>query len=74
MIHKFTIHVGDRVTFESYNGLKLVNGRAVPEYTPRTGTAVMHGPAGWVLDMGGRHGMPTVAKPSSIISVRKRRK
>jgi hypothetical protein len=35
--------------------------------------AVMHGPAGWVLNMGGRHGMPAVAEPHRIISVRKRR-
>lgn len=70
---KHQINVGDRVTFQSYNGLKLVNGRAVPEYTPRTGTAVMLGPAGWVLNLGGRHGAPAVAEPSRIMSVRKRR-
>jgi hypothetical protein len=74
MTKTFTIRAGDRVTFESYNGLKLVNGRAVPEYTPKTGTAVMHGPAGWVLNMGGQHGTPAVAELHRVLSVRKRRR
>jgi hypothetical protein len=52
------IHAGDRVTVADRFG-KL-----------RTGRAVMLGPAGWVLNMGGRHGTPLVATPDSIVEVR----
>lgn len=37
----------------------------------RTGTAVMRGPAGWVLNMGGRHGTPAIASDDNITKVRK---
>jgi hypothetical protein len=33
----------------------------------RTGRAVMRGPAGWVLNMGGRHGTPAIASDPSIV-------
>jgi len=36
----------------------------------RTGTAVMRGPAGWVLNMGGRYGTPAVATDDTIVQVR----
>ena len=39
----------------------------------RTGTAVMRGPAGWVLDMGGRHGTPGIASDQNITRVRCKR-
>lgn len=35
----------------------------------RTGTAVMLGPHGWVLNMGGRHGTPHVVRPDTIVKV-----
>ena len=35
-----------------------------------TGRAVMRGPAGWVLNMGGRHGTPAIASPDNITAVR----
>ena len=55
------IRVGDRVT--------IVN-RFDQE---STGSAVMKGPHGWVLNMGGRHGTPAVATADNIVRVRKRR-
>jgi hypothetical protein len=40
----------------------------------RTGTAVMRGPAGWVLNMGGKHGTPAIASDDNITRVVKSRK
>jgi hypothetical protein len=57
------IRMGDRVTFWSYNG----RGRDGAEYTPRSGRAVMRGPAGWVLNMGGPHGRPGICGPDAFI-------
>lgn len=34
-----------------------------------TGTAVMRGPAGWVLNMGGRHGTPGIASAENVVKV-----
>ena len=39
----------------------------------RTGTAVMRGPAGWVLNMGGRHGTPGIATDDNVTKVKKAR-
>jgi hypothetical protein len=36
----------------------------------RTGRAVMKGPAGWVLNMGGRHGTPGIASDDNVTNVR----
>ena len=36
----------------------------------RTGRAVMRGPYGWVLNLGGRHGTPGIANTENIVSVR----
>lgn len=41
-----------------------------PHHQQRTGTAVMKGPYGWVLNLGGKHGTPGVATPSNVIMVR----
>ena len=30
----------------------------------------MRGPAGWVLNMGGKHGTPAIASPDNITAVR----
>lgn len=35
-----------------------------------TGRAVMRGPAGWVLNMGGRYGTPAIATDDNITKVR----
>jgi hypothetical protein len=40
----------------------------------RTGRAVMRGPAGWVLNMGGPHGTPGIADESNIVKIRIRTK
>lgn len=44
-----------------------------PQGQQRTGRAVMRGPHGWVLNMGGRHGTPAVASDTNIIRVRCKR-
>ena len=54
------IRPGDRVTIVNRFGQK------------RTGRAVMRGPHGWVLNMGGPHGTPAVATDETITGVTKR--
>lgn len=39
----------------------------------REGRAVMRGPGGWVLNMGGRHGTPAIATADNIVKVRRPR-
>jgi hypothetical protein len=51
------IRAGDRVTIVNRFGQR------------RTGRAVMRGPAGWVLNMGGPHGTPAIADNESIVKV-----
>jgi hypothetical protein len=51
------IHPGDRVTIMTPQGQR------------RTGRAVMRGPAGWVLNMGGRYGTPAIADERNIVAV-----
>jgi hypothetical protein len=55
------IRPGDRVTIEN------------PQKQERSGRAVMRGPAGWVLNMGGRYGTPGIATESNIVSISRRR-
>jgi hypothetical protein len=38
-----------------------------------TGRVVMRGPAGWVLNMGGRYGTPAIATPENVTKVVKSR-
>lgn len=38
--------------------------------TKRTGRAVMRGPYGWVLNMGGRHGTPGIATDDNVVAVK----
>ena len=56
-----SIRAGDRVTIVNRFGQE------------RTGRAVMRGPHGWVLNMGGRHGTPAVACEEVIVKVSKGR-
>lgn len=53
------IRHGDRVTIVNRFGQQ------------RTGRAVMRGPAGWVLNMGGPHGTPAIASPENVTRVKK---
>ena len=53
-----TISVGSRVTIVDRFGKE------------RTGRAVMRGPYGWVLNMGGKHGTPAIASADNVVSVR----
>lgn len=52
------IRAGDRVTIMT------------PHKQKHTGRAVMRGPYGWVLNMGGRHGIPAVATEANIVGVK----
>ncbi len=53
------IKFGDRVTIKNRFGQKA------------TGRAVLKGPHGWVLNMGGRYGTPAIATDSNIVMVKK---
>lgn len=64
-----SIRNGDKVTIQIPNGI----GRHGQEWKEATGRAVMRGPVGWVLNMGGRYGTPGVACVQNIVSVRKRK-
>jgi hypothetical protein len=50
---------GDRVTIVTRFGKEM------------TGRAVMLGPAGWILDMGGPHGRPMFASPGNVTRINK---
>jgi hypothetical protein len=61
------IRAGDRVTIFVYAG----RSRSGPEWKQKTGRAVMRGPAGWVLNMGGRFGTPGIAGPDNTVAIKK---
>lgn len=61
------IRHGDKVTILIPNGI----GRNGQEWKEKTGTAVMLGPAGWVLNMGGRYGTPGVATEKNFVRAKK---
>lgn len=52
-----SIRTGDRVTIVNRFGQKA------------TGRATLRGPAGWVLNMGGRYGTPAIADERNIVKV-----
>lgn len=70
-----SIKAGDRVRFLRPNGLKLVDGRAVPEYREAVGTAqrglIQASPGTVVVNMGGRFGTPACVTVDNLVSVRK---
>ena len=51
------IRPGDKVTI------------LTPHGQHRTGRVVMRGPAGWVLNLGGRYGTPGIADERNIVKV-----
>jgi hypothetical protein len=53
-----SIKPGSRVTIKTPQGQEF------------TGKAVMKGPYGWVLNMGGKHGRPGIASPENIVAVK----
>jgi hypothetical protein len=55
------IHIGDTVYFST------------PHTQEIKGRAVMKGPAGWVVNAGGKHGMPKVVSERNFIRLRKGR-
>jgi len=65
-----TIRPGDRVTILVPNGI----GRNGREYKEKTGRAVMRGPAGWVLNMGGRYGTPGIAGEDNLVRIKAARR
>lgn len=52
------IKPGDRVTIKTPHGQEI------------SGRAVMKGPAGWVLNLGGAHGRPGIATPENVVKVK----
>jgi len=58
------IRPGSRVTFVDKQA--ALRG----EHKLRTGRAVMRGPFGWVLNMGGRHGTPQVVHADMVVRVK----
>lgn len=64
-----SIRPGSRVTILRHNGLRLdrETGKFVQEFKPATGVAVMKGPAGWVLNMGGQYGTPDICTPENFV-------
>ena len=66
------IRFGSRVTILVHAGQRIdrATGRLVPEWKEATGRAVLRGPAGWVLNMGGRYGTPGIATPDNVVKVR----
>lgn len=64
------IQAGDRVTILVPNGI----GRDGQEWKEKTGRAVMKGPHGWVLNLGGLYGTPGVATERNIVNVKKAKK
>lgn len=61
------IRPGDKVTIMVHAG---GIGKHM-EWKETTGRAVMRGPAGWVLNMGGRYGTPGIADEENIVRVRR---
>ena len=59
MIMLDKISFGDRVTITTPHGQQI------------TGKAVMRGPYGWVLNLGGRHGRPGIASEANIVKIKK---
>ena len=55
------IHTGDTVYFST------------PHTAEMKGRAVMKGPAGWVVNAGGKHGTPKVVSERNFIRLRKGR-
>ena len=53
------IQVGDSVTMSTPQG-QVLNGQAV-----------MKGPYGWVINVGGRHGTPRVVHENNFVKMRK---
>lgn len=45
-------------------------GAIEQEWKEKEGRAVMRGPAGWVLNMGGPYGTPGIATPDNVVRVR----
>ena len=53
------IQVGDMITFST------------PHTAEMKGKAVMKGPAGWVVNAGGRHGIPKIVSEANFVRGRK---
>ena len=56
-----TVQSGDKVTIINQHGIKLI-GRAVMK---------ARGINGWILNVGGKYGTPSIASDENIIKVRK---
>lgn len=65
------IRMGDRVTILRPAGITWNGNKRSVEWKQATGRAVMLGPVGWVLNMGGRYGVPAIASRANIVSIRR---
>lgn len=65
-----SIKCGSKVTILIPAGLGIRNGKTFQEWKPKTGKAIFQGPGGWVLNMGGRHGIPGIATSQNIVRVK----
>jgi hypothetical protein len=66
------IRPGSRVTILVPAGKRIdrETGRIVQEWKESTGRAVMRSSdGGWVLDMGGRYGIPGLADETNVVAV-----
>ena len=66
------IRPGSRVTVLVPNGLRIdrQTGKLVQEWREATGRAVMRSAqGGWVLDLGGRYGIPGLADETNVVAV-----
>lgn len=74
-----TVKAGTRVTILVPNGKRIVRdpktgtARIETEWKESSGRAVMRGPAGWVLNMGGQYGTPGIASEDNLVAVGKKR-
>ena len=62
------IGVGDTVEYSAYAGW----GQRGPEFKPATGRAVMKGPEGWVLNIGGKHGRTAVVNEENFLGIKRK--
>jgi hypothetical protein len=70
------IRPGDRVVILVHGGLGIdwSTGLYKREVKKATGRVVMTGPAGWVVDLGGRFGRPAICSPDTFVGFAPKRK
>lgn len=64
----YGIRPGDRVTLLVHGGLRIVNGRAVPELAKAAGKAMICAADRIVVNLGGKYGRPGVVTADNYVS------